>query len=463
MIILTSARDRIHGSALPATGSLVTMTEALVLEYPRFAEVEGDAATCLAASPFLVGLNHRTAPVDVRERISVAEARLPEIAEALTRLPSVEGACVVSTCNRVEVLVSSTSEDVVDTLIDWLADHGRTTREILEPHLYIRRGSDAVTHLFRVASGLDSMLIGEPQIAGQVKKAFAAGSLDPALQQLFEQAMHVAKRVRSQTGIGKHAVSVPYAAVELAKKIFGELNGVRVLLLGAGEIGELTAEHFSKQRVRQIFVANKTFERAVELAQRFGGRAVQFNAFEEQLTECDIVIASTAAPHFVIERSQVQRALEARSQRGLFLVDLAVPRNIDPSIAEVDGAFLYNIDDLQHVADANKELRLQKAAEAEEIVAHEVDGFRKRLVAQDAVPTIVELQQRLETIRAAELEKCLRKLGPVTTEQRAAIEMLTTQMINKILHYPILQLKESADEPERESLRRTIRKIFGLR
>jgi len=430
------------------------MSEALVLEYPQLAGVT-DAPTS-STSPFLIGLNHRTAPVDVRERLSVSEARLPEVIEALMRLPFVEGACVLSTCNRVEVVVSSSSGEVVETLIDWLADHGRTAREVLEPHLYVRRGNEAVTHLFRVASGLDSMLIGEPQIAGQVKKAFGGGMLDPTLQQLFEQTMHVAKRVRSQTGIGEHAVSVPYAAVELAKKIFGELQGVRVLLLGAGEIGELTAEHFAKQQVRQIFVANKTYERAVELAHRFGGCAVQFTAFEDQLAECDIVIASTAAPHFVIEPAQVHRALEARSQRGLFLVDLAVPRNIDPAISSIEGAYLYDIDDLQQVAEANMERRRCEAARAEEIVTAEVRSFHRRLEVEDAVPTIVELRARLDEIRAAELEKCLRRLGPITVEQREAIEQFAMQTINKILHQPIVELRKSSN------LRGTIRKIFGL-
>lgn len=432
------------------------MTEALVLEYPRLAG-RSDAATCSPALPYLVGLNHRTAPVDVRERLSVSEARLPGVMEALMRLRAVEGACVLSTCNRVEVLVSSSSEDVVDTLIDWLAQHGATTREELEPHLYIRRGSEAVTHLFRVASGLDSMLIGEPQIAGQVKKAFAGGALDPSLHQLFEQTMHVAKKVRSQTGIGEHAVSVPYAAVELAKKIFGDLKGVRVLLLGAGEMGELTAEHFAKQNVEQIFVANKTYERAVELAGRFGGAAVQFSAFEEQLAECDIVIASTSAPHHVIEPAQVQRALEARRQRGLFLVDLSVPRNIDPAIARVDGAYLYDIDDLQQVAETNRERRRCEATRAEEIVASEVRAFRRRAETEDAVPTIVELRARVDEIRGAELEKCLRKLGPIPVEQREAIECFAAQLTNKILHQPIVELKKSAP------LRGAIRMIFGLR
>jgi glutamyl-tRNA reductase len=426
-------------------------TEALVFEY---AAVAGTAERRTAV-PFLIGLNHRTAPLDVRERLAVAEAKLSEITHALTLLPGVEGACVISTCNRVEVVVSSPT-DVVDSVIDWLSRHGRTPRETLEPHLYIHRGSEAIMHLFRVASGLDSMVVGEPQIAGQVKKAFNAGALDSVLQQLFEQTMHVVKKVRSHTGIGEHAVSIPYAAVELAKKIFGELEGVRVLLLGAGEIGELTAGHFAKQHVRQIFVANKTYARAVELSERFGGSAVQFDAFEEQLAECDIVIASTAAPHFVIEPAQVQRAIEARSRRGLFLIDLAVPRNIDPVVGNLDGAYLYDIDDLQQVADGNMERRRCKAARAEEIVAAEVRSLRRRMDVEDAVPTIIELRARVDEIRNAEIERCLRRMGPITLEQREALEQFAVQMTNKILHQPIVELKKSG------SLRGTIRKIFGL-
>lgn len=434
----------------------------IALEYARVGAVP-DTAGQRGPIPFVIGLNHRTAPVDVRERLSVAEARLPDVVQSLAALPSVEGACIISTCNRVEVIVSSQSDDVIDWVVDWMARYGRTPREALEPHLYIHRGSEAVTHLFRVTSGLDSMVVGEPQIAGQVKKAFGGGVLDPSLHQLFEQTMHVAKKVRSQTGIGEHAVSIPYAAVELAKKIFGELDGVRVLLLGAGEMGELTAEHFAAQHVKQIFVANKTYERAVDLSERFGGEAVPFSRFEDHLATCDIVIASTAAPHFVIEAAQVQRAIEARSQRGLFLIDLSVPRNIDPAIQSIDGAYLYDIDDLQQVADANIERRRCKAAQAEEIVTAEVRTFRRRLSVEDAVPTIVELQKRLDEIRAAELEKCLRKLGPIRTEQREAIEQLSLRMMNKILHHPIVQLKEPTKEPhERESLRRTIRTIFGL-
>lgn len=416
----------------------------------------------------LVGLNHRTAPVDVRERLSIPEARLAETTTELRDLDGVDGAALISTCNRVEAIISTRNEDMTATIVDWLAARASAEREELERHLYILRHGDVVRHLFRVASGLDSMIIGEPQIGGQVRTAFSTAksldTLDFLLTQVYENTMRVSKKVRTDTGIGEHAVSVPYAAVELAKKIFGDLRDLHVLLLGAGEMGEVTAEHLHGQHVKQVFVANRSHDRAVELAARFGGAAVQFDRIDEYLGTCDIVIASTAAPHYVIEPHQVRRALDVRKKKNLFLIDLSVPRNINPSVAETEGAYLYNVDDLQQVADANLDLRQQKAADAEQIVSREVDAFLKRLMAQDAVPTILELQQRLESIRSGELEKCLRRMGPMTPEQKAAVEMFSTQLVNKILHYPILQLKDAAEEPqERDALRRTIRKIFGLR
>ena len=416
----------------------------------------------------LVGLNHRSAPVDVRERLNVSEEQQEGTLAEVKSLPGIDGAAMVSTCNRVETIVSATSEDVIESIVNWMSARGGVGRADLEKHLYILRYEDVMKHLFRVASGLDSMVMGEPQIGGQVRAAFLSAqrcqALDGMLERLFEETMRVAKKVRTETGIGEHAVSVPYAAVELARKIFGELRGLQALLLGAGEMSELTAEHLNTAGLKQIFVANRSHERAQQLAERFHGQAVTFEEIEPHLATCDIVIASTAAPHFVIEPAHVDRALHARKMRTLFLIDLSVPRNINPAIASIEGAYLYNIDDLQQVADANRELRSQKAEQAEMIVAREVDNFRRRLVTQDAVPTIVELQQALESIRSGELEKCLRRLGPITADQREAIEMLTTQMVNKILHYPILRLKDSNAEPhERESLRQTIRKIFGLR
>jgi glutamyl-tRNA reductase len=416
----------------------------------------------------LIGLNHRSAPIAVRERLSISDTRLPEAMVELAARPGVDGAVILSTCNRVELLVSTRDEDLVSSLVDWLSLAGAVERTELEKHLYVLRHSDVVSHLFRVTSGLDSMIVGEPQIAGQVRKAFSIASdlgvTDSLLQSLFDHTVRAARRVRTDTGIGEHAVSVPFAAVELAKKIFGNLRGLRVLLLGAGEMAELTAEHLHAQEVQQVFVANRSHDRAIELAARFEGEAIQFDALGAHLSKCDIVIASTGAPHALVVEPDVRRALESRRNRNLFLIDLSVPRNVDPAVSSIDGAYLYNIDDLQQVADANRELRQRKAEQAEEIVAREVELFRRRMASQDAVPTIVELQQRLEAIRAGELEKCLRRLGPMTADQRDAIEMFSTQLVNKILHYPILQLKESSDEPqERESLRRTIRKIFGLR
>jgi glutamyl-tRNA reductase len=416
----------------------------------------------------LVGLNHRTAPVAVRERLNISEAQLTHALAEVKSLSGVSGAALLSTCNRVEVIVSASREEAIESVVNWLTERGSTPRSELENHLYVLRYEDVIKHLFRVACGLDSMVIGEPQIGGQVRAAFAAAqrseALDPLLQRLFEETMRVAKRVRTDTGLSEHAVSIPYAAVELARKIFGDLDGLQALLLGAGEIGELTAEHLHSFGIRQIFVANRSHDRAHQLAERFHGQAIYFEAIEPHLITCDIVIASTAAPHYVLEAPHIERALSARKRRSLFLIDLSVPRTIDPAITQFEGAYLYNIDDLQQVADSNLELRRQKAEQAEVIVVREVEDFRRRLMTHDAVPTIVELQQRLESIRAAELEKCLRKLGPITAEQRAAVELLTTQMVNKILHYPILRLKESDGEPhERESLRQTIRKIFGLR
>jgi glutamyl-tRNA reductase len=416
----------------------------------------------------LVGLNHRSAPVEIRERAHVGSTDLDEAIASLRALPGVEGATLLSTCNRVEAVVSATGEEVTVAIVDWLSHRAGVTRSELEKHLYVLRQDAAVEHLFRVASGLDSMIIGEPQIGGQVRCAFHAArkqaSFDPLLRQVFEQTLRVAKKVRAETGIGLHAVSIPYAAIELAKKIFGDLTDLRVLLLGAGSMGELTAEHLHKHRVKQVFVANRSYENAVALAQRFGGAAVQFDSLDQHLAECDIVIASTAAPHFVIACDQVKRALHQRRMRSLFLIDLAVPRNIDPAVAAIDRAYLYNVDDLRSVADANAQERQHEASDAEEIIAAEVGVFRKRLMVQDAVPTIRDLQKRVEEIRTAELEKCLRKIGPMTVAQRESIEMLTVQMTNKILHYPIVHLRDASDEPhERESVRRTIRKVFGLR
>lgn len=417
----------------------------------------------------LVGLNHRTAPIEVRERLSFDEPSAAGFLDSARQVSDIRGASILSTCNRVETVVSCGDENSLQSIVDLLVARSELDRGEVEKHLYIFRNAEVIRHLFRVASGLDSMILGEPQIGGQVKASYVRAqslkTLDPILTQLYETTLRVAKRVRSETGIGEHAVSIPFAAVELAKKIFGDLEGLQVLLVGAGKMGELTAQHLHGFGLKRVFVANRAHQRATELAERFEGEAIRFEEMESYLASCDIVITSTAAPHYVIGPEQIRQAVEVRRRKSLFLIDLSVPRNIDPAVSEVEGAYLYNVDDLKEVADANRQKRAEKALEAEQIIEKEVESFLRRLAAHDAVPTIVELQSRLEEIRKGELDKCLRRLGPITTEQQQAIEVLSTSIINKVLHYPILRLKETAAAPEpeeRESVRQTIRKIFGL-
>lgn len=420
-------------------------------------------------SLILVGLNHRTAPVEVRERLSASEAGTRELSRELASFAGVQGASYLTTCNRAEALVSADHEDVISALVSSFAQRAGMLPGAIEEHLYVLRNRDVVRHMYRVAAGLDSMIVGEPQIGGQVRSAFQlayeAGTLDSTLQKLMEQTMRVAKRVRGATGIGESAVSVPYAAVELARKIFGELTGLRVLLVGAGEMAELTAQHLTGHGVERVFVANRAAERAQALAERFAGEAVRFEEMTARLGSCDIVIASTSAPHHLVREEHVRQALASGRGRNLFLIDLSVPRNIDPSVARIEGAYLYNIDDLQQVADLNREKRMARAETAEQLIEEEVDSFLRHLATREAVPTIMELQQHLEEIRQNELEKCLRRMGPITAEQRKAVEALTTSMVNKILHYPILRIKESAADrkDEGESIQETIRRIFGLR
>jgi len=417
----------------------------------------------------LVGLNHRTAPIEVRERLSFDDSAAGAFLGAVREVPSIRGASLLSTCNRVESMVSCADEGAIEDLVNLMIGRSELRREEVEKHLYIFRNAEVIRHLFRVASGLDSMILGEPQIGGQVRASYQFAlsnrTLDPILTQLYETTLRVAKRIRTETGIGEHAVSIPFAAVELAKKIFGDLEGLQILLIGAGKMGELTAQHLQGFGLKKVFVANRAYQRATELAERFEGQAIRFEEMDEHLATCDIVITSTAAPHFVLGPEQVWEALESRRRKSLFLIDLSVPRNIDPAVSEVEGAYLYNIDDLKEVADSNRQKRADKAVDAENIVEKEVENFLRRLAAHDAVPTIVELQSRLEEIRKGELDKCLRRLGPITAEQQQAIEIFSSSIINKVLHYPILRLKETAaaSQPEeRETVRQTIRKIFGL-
>jgi glutamyl-tRNA reductase len=415
----------------------------------------------------LVGMNHRTAPVEVRERMNIHESRLAEALTNLVRRQGILEGMIISTCNRVEVV--SNAEDGVEgvpLVRQFLLDYHHCDLTPWEHHFYWYRQEEAVRHLFRVASSLDSMILGEPQILGQVKRAYTtarqAGALAGTLNEVVNQALAVARRVRRETALGSAAVSVSYAAVELAKKIFGSLQGKTVFLLGAGKMSELSARHLLQSGARAIFVSNRTYDRAVELASAFNGVAVHFDEVFDYLEKADIVISSTGAPHFIVTKEQAERLLAARRQRPIFFVDIAVPRDIDPAVNELDNVFVYDIDDLQQVVDANMKQREREAVWAESIVSEEVQKMTRRLATRDVVPTILALEQRMNLIRQAELERFRGRLGNLTPEQRETVEALTRAILNKILHGPVTELKSGAGRPEHRALVQLIRRIFGV-
>ena len=415
----------------------------------------------------LVGINHRTAPVEVRERMSIPDSRLQEAVADLVRREGIKEGLILSTCNRVEV-VANAGDGVapVPIIRKFLADHHQCNLALYESHFYHHRQQEVVEHLFRVASSLDSMIVGEPQILGQLKQAYTAarraGALTGTLNEISLQALAVARKVRRNTAIGESAVSVSYAAVELARKIFGDLTGKTILVLGAGKMSEIAARNLIRSGAGAILVANRTYERAVELANAFHGTAIRIEQMLDHVEKADIVICSTAAPHYVIHRHHAERWLAARKNRPMFFVDISVPRNVDPAVNELDNAFVYNIDDLGQVVESNKKQREREAVWAEEIVQQEVQKAMRRLASREVIPTIVALEQRLETIRESELERYRGRLGDLTPQQREAIDALTHGLLNKILHGPITELKSGIGRPEQSSLVSLVRKMFGV-
>lgn len=413
----------------------------------------------------LTGLSHKTAPVHLREKLAIGDALLPRALQDLQKLGAAE-AVILSTCNRVEFSVSTSDEGDADAVLDQFLAGWQIPRAALEGHLYRLESREAIQHIFRVASSLDSMVVGEPQILGQMKAAYAAarneGTVGGLLETVMTRAFGAAKRVRSETGIGQMAVSVSYAAVELARRIFGSLHGQKVLIIGSGKMGELAAKHLRRSGAKKIFVTNRTHSRAVEMAQLFDGTAVEYAEFPAMLHEVDIVIASSGAPHYILTHSDMQRVIAQRRNKPMFLIDIAVPRNIDPSVNEIEGVFLYDVDDLAGVVNANLKEREKQAAQAEAIVAQEVDQMMARLRIEQVTPTIVSVQETLEEIRAAEVAKALRRMPGLTDEQRQQVEAMTRSMINKIAHGPISELRRHASEPEGGHAIEVIKKVFHL-
>jgi glutamyl-tRNA reductase len=413
----------------------------------------------------LIGVNHNTAPVEVRERLAIPESRLPEACKKLAEYPGIDEGMILSTCNRVEILANTKNGAGAD-LRGFLQNYFQLDGVELNKHLYEYNEHEAVRHLFRVAASLDSMVVGEPQILGQVKEAYATaravGAVRAQLDQLVTRAFAVAKRVRTETAVGSSSVSIASVAVDLAKKIFGNLQGKHVYLVGAGKMSELAARHLMAHGCASIFVANRTYDRAVSLAYKFKGQAIHFEDLHRTCDRADIVITSTGAPHAIFRREHGELFLSRRKNRPMFFIDIAVPRDVDPAMNKLDGIFVYDIDDLQqavasHVADRRKE-----AERAEAIVTVEVERFQARIQTLDVVPTIVSLQDHLETIRQAEIDRVRGRLGPMTPEQEMAVEALTRGIVNKIMHTPISTLKTAAREPEATTVIDLVRRLFNL-
>ncbi|HZL57201.1 MAG TPA: glutamyl-tRNA reductase [Bryobacteraceae bacterium] len=415
----------------------------------------------------VAGLSHKTAPVDLREQLAIPEGTLPRTLQELQKLGASE-AVVLSTCNRVEFALSSPDDVEPGSIIDrFFADwRGSGLSGAFDGHLYRLEAREAIQHMFRVAASLDSMVVGEPQILGQLKAAYAVakseGTVGGLLETVMTKAFNVAKRVRSETGIGQMAVSVSYAAVELARQIFGSLKGHTVLIIGSGKMGELAAKHLRRSGANRILVTNRTWERAEEMAKTFDGRAVEYSQFQSILHEVDIVISSSGAPHYILTRDDMQRVIRQRRNKPIFLIDIAVPRNIDPAVNEIEGVILKDVDGLEGVVSANIQERTRQAEAAEKIVLEEVDRTMAKLRVEEIAPTIVSLQGQLEEIRAAEVIRTLRRMPGLTAEQVAQIEIMTKSIVNKIAHGPISELRRNAGQPEGSVVIEAIRRVFRI-
>jgi glutamyl-tRNA reductase len=401
----------------------------------------------------LIGVSHKTAPVEVREQLAFAESQLSDALQQLVDRRTISECVIVSTCNRVEVIAATTTQTEAEPLASHLYSflhrfHG-CEPSVLDQHCYHQFDLSAIKHVFRVTASLDSMVVGEPQITGQVKEAFQLaqeqGSVGHTLTRLMNRAFAVAKRVRNETGIGSSAVSISFVAIELARKVFETLNGTTVMLVGAGEMAELAAKHLLNHGASKILIANRTYENAVKLAEEMNGEPVHFEDFERRLGEADVVICSTGAPHYLISPAQVKQALHARRNRTMLLVDISVPRNIDPAISQLDNAFVFDVDDLQSIADANRSMREREAIRAEAIIAEEAERFAAALAEGDTNAVIGAFRQEVNAMALAELERSRKRLGNLNEDQEEALRVMLNAIVNKFTQPVIKQLRESED------------------
>jgi glutamyl-tRNA reductase len=415
----------------------------------------------------LIGLNHKTAPLDVRECLVFTDEDTRAALGTLNSQSGIKESILFSTCNRVELLLAARDvNSAVSGAKQFISDFKQVPLEGFESSLYLYQGGEAVRHLFRVAASLDSMVVGEPQILGQVKEAYRTATEEKTsgviLNRLLHRTFFVAKRIRTETGIGDHAVSISYAAIELGRKIFGSLEGKKVLLMGAGEMAELAVEHLQGQRAGHIYVANRTFERGLAMASEYQGTAIRFEEIQDYIPEVDIVIGSTGAPNIVIGRDMVKGIMRGRRNRPIFFIDIAVPRDIDPAINSLNNVYVYDIDDLKGVVDENVEDRRREAAKAERIIDEAVIQFDHWYQSLNVVPTIKALRAKIEAVADAELEKALPSLAQITENERQCIERMIHSTINKILHDPTRYLKSNGCLGDRSASVDITRKLFGL-
>jgi len=414
----------------------------------------------------IVGINHHTSQVEVRERFWIGDARLYAALHELAGAPEIEEVVILATCNRTEFILWADDPDAASEVVRQflIREHGLRPEEWSD--FYRLAGEAALVHIFRVTSSLDSMVVGEPEITGQVKAAWAkaqqAGTTGRFLDAVFQKALTVSKRARNETAIGVAAVSIPYAAVELARQIFGSLAKRNVMVLGAGKMGEMSARYLLNEGASAVWVTNRTLGHAQALAKELGGEAVAFEDRWQRLAQADIVISSTGCPHVILSREDAVRIHESRQGRPIFLIDIAVPRDIDPGVRDVPGVFLYDIDDLEQVVERNRNERRAAATQAEKLVAVEARSFLRKLDGERVVPTIVALRSRLEELLEQELEGYRGEAGPLTPEQEQHLEALTARLARRIAGQLARELKQASARPEQDQLTAAIRKLFRL-
>lgn len=415
---------------------------------------------------FAFGINHKTAPVEIREKVAFAPEKLPEALQQLTHTANIHEAAIVSTCNRTELYCGLDSDDG-NAIVKWFSDYHHLSTEDVAPYIYTHTGNEAVQHILRVASGLDSLVLGEPQILGQIKDAYAmaseAGTIGRQLNRLFQHTFSVAKQVRTDTAIGASPVSVAFAAVNLAKQIFADLSEHTALLIGAGDTIELVARHLSEQQVKKIIVANRTVERAQALLEQFEfeGEAIALASMPERLVEADIIISSTASQLPILGKGAVERALKSRKHRPMFMVDIAVPRDIEPEVGSLDDVYLYTVDDLQEVIEEGRQSREEAAEQAEEIIEQQVEHYMGWLRSLDAVDTIRAVRQQAEDVRNEVLKTAQRQLAAGKEPEQVLNELART-LTNKLVHEPSVQINRAAYDG-REEILDTARELFSLK